>query len=79
MPENKRINKCLLIALGCNIRAERCRKGYSQEVLAEKSGLHRTYIGVVERGEKNITISNCSKIADALHLKLSDLISRAEV
>jgi transcriptional regulator with XRE-family HTH domain len=53
-------------------------RGYSQNVLAEKSGLHRTYIGVVERGEKNITIFNCSKIADALQVKLSDLIRQAE-
>jgi transcriptional regulator with XRE-family HTH domain len=78
MPENQGINKCLLSALGSNIRAERCRRGYSQEALAEKSGLHRTYIGVVERGEKNITIFNCSKIANALQVTLSDLIRRAE-
>ena len=78
IPKNQGIDTCLLAALGSNIRAERCRKGYSQEVLAEKSGLHRTYIGVVERGEKNITIFNCSKIAHALQLTLSDLIRRAE-
>jgi transcriptional regulator with XRE-family HTH domain len=78
IPENQGINKCLLSALGSNIRAERCRRGYSQEALAEKSGLHRTYIGVVERGEKNITIFNCSKIAEALQVTLSDLIRRAE-
>ena len=76
--ENQGTHKCLLTALGSNIRAERCRRGFSQEVLAEKTGLHRTYIGVVERGEKNITIFNCSKIADALQVTLSDLIRRAE-
>jgi transcriptional regulator with XRE-family HTH domain len=76
--ENQGMHKSLLTALGSNIRAERCRRGLSQEVLAEKTGLHRTYIGVVERGEKNITIFNCSKIADALQVTLSDLIRRAE-
>jgi transcriptional regulator with XRE-family HTH domain len=70
--------KSLLVKLGHNIRAERFRNGYSQEELSEKSGLHRTYIGVVERGEKNITIFSCSKIARALNINLSDLIRKAE-
>lgn len=65
-------------ALGNNIRAERFRMGYTQEELAEKSGFHRTYIGDVERGAKNITINNCAIIATALCLPLSDLISKAE-
>jgi transcriptional regulator with XRE-family HTH domain len=70
--------KSLLVKLGHNIRAERFRNGYSQEELSEKSGLHRTYIGVVERGEKNVTIFSCSKIARALNINLSDLIRKAE-
>jgi transcriptional regulator with XRE-family HTH domain len=72
------VPKCLITALGHNIRAERFRNGYSQDILAEKTGLHRTYIGIVERGEKNITVFNCYKIADALNMPLSDLIRRAE-
>ncbi len=68
----------LLRALGNNIRAERFRMGYTQEELAEKSGFHRTYIGDVERGEKNITINNCAIIANTLCLSLSDLIRKAE-
>lgn len=75
--ENQGMHKCFLTALGSNILSERCRRGLSQEVLAEKIGLS-TYIGVVERGEKNITIFNCSKIADALQVTLSDLIRGAE-
>lgn len=60
--------------LGDFIRAERSRLGISQEELAEASGLHRTYIGVVERGEKNITVMNCYRIALALGVQLSDLL-----
>ena len=68
----------LLYTLGNNIRAERFKMGYTQEELAEKSGFHRTYIGDVEKGVKNITINNCSIIAKALCIPLSDLIRKAE-
>ncbi len=71
-------NKSFLSILGFNIRIERHRKGYSQEDLADHSGLHRTYIGVVERGEKNISIFNCLKIANALNISLHDLIRSSE-
>lgn len=64
--------------LGHCIRAGRYRKRLSQEQLAEASGLHRTYIGVVERGEKNITVVNCNRIASALGIRLSDLIGMVE-
>lgn len=64
--------------LGLNIRGERQRKGFSQEQLAEASGLHRNYIGIVERGEKKITVFNCAKIAEALNIRLSDLIRQSE-
>jgi len=71
-------NKSFLGILGFNIRIERHRKGYSQEDLAEHSGLHRTYIGVVERGEKNISIFNCLKIAKALGINLHELVRSSE-
>ena len=71
-------SKQLITYLGYNIRAERVRRGLSQDELSEKVGLHRTYIGNVERGEKNITVLNCSKIAEALNIKLSDLLQRVE-
>jgi len=61
--------------LGTNIRSERIRQGFSQEKLAEKSGLHRTYIGMVERGEKNITVINYVKITSALSLPLPHLLT----
>jgi len=59
---------------GINVRAIRVGQGLSQEALAEKSGLDRTYIGGVERGERNIALQNIVKIANALGIKASDLM-----
>lgn len=53
-------------------------RGISQEALADRAGLHRTYVGDVERGERNISLVNMSKIAQALHTKLSALVSDFE-
>lgn len=60
-------------ALGKNIQKYRSIKGISQEKLAEYSGLHRTYIGAVERGERNISIDNIEKIANALNVEIIHL------
>lgn len=51
---------------GKKVRDLRLERGYSQEGFAFECGLHRTYIGCIERGEKNITITNIEKIAKAL-------------
>jgi transcriptional regulator with XRE-family HTH domain len=56
---------CLLI-FGEQVKGLRIKKHLSQEGLANKAGVHRTYIGMIERGEKNITIKNICKIANAL-------------
>lgn len=66
--------KILLVKLGQRIRSFRKQKGFSQEELAEITGLHRTYIGGVERGERNISIINLSAIARALDIPLSVLL-----
>lgn len=60
--------------VGKNIRKLRTNLELSQEKLALNSGLDRTYIGSVERGERNISVLNLRKIADALHVKSSDLL-----
>lgn len=61
-------------ALGEVIRSKRSKLGYSQESFAAEIGLHRTYIGQVERGEKNLTVKNLLKIADMLQTKPSRLL-----
>ena len=50
-------------------------RGLSQEELAEKASLHRTYIGMVERAEKNITLVNIEKIAKALNIDITKLLT----
>ncbi|MDD3925819.1 MAG: helix-turn-helix transcriptional regulator [bacterium] len=63
----------IIIKFGKRIREERLKLGISQEELAERAGLHRTYIGMIERGEKNITLRNIEKIAKALNISIQDL------
>jgi transcriptional regulator with XRE-family HTH domain len=58
---------------GKNVRIYRENSGISQERLAQTCGLHRTYIGSIERGERNISLENIQKIAAALHVKIIDL------
>jgi DNA-binding XRE family transcriptional regulator len=59
--------------LGEHIKMLRKEKGLSQEELSYETGLHRTYIGGIERGERNVSIENIEKIANALRIKLKDL------
>jgi len=66
-------NKALLTAFGDRIRQLRHRKNLSQEQLAELTGFHRTYIGMVERGERNISLSNIAVFADAFEMSISEL------
>jgi len=58
---------------GKKIREERLKIGLSQEALAFKAGLHRTYIGMIERGEKNITLLNIYKLSKALEIDIYKL------
>ncbi len=60
---------------GKKVRELRTESGYSQEGFAFACNLHRTYIGCIERGEKNITITNIEKIAKALKVEISQLFS----
>jgi transcriptional regulator with XRE-family HTH domain len=64
----------LLKRVGARIRELRLEKGLSQEGLALAAGLDRSYVGGVERGERNIAIINLKKIADALNLPLTRLV-----
>lgn len=63
----------LLIAFGNKVRDFRIGLQLSQEQLAAKAGVHRTYVGMIERAEKNITLLNIYKIADALGVDAKEL------
>ena len=64
----------ILIKFGNKVRELRKFKNFSQEELAYKADLHRTYIGMIERAEKNITLINIDKIAKALEVKIEELL-----
>lgn len=66
------------VSLGRKVRRLRLELGLSQEALGEESGLHRTYIGSVERGERNVSLSNILRIANALETTASKLLEDIE-
>lgn len=71
---NKAERELFLKNLGLSIKLERVRRRLSQEELAERAGLHRTYIGMVERAERNITVVNLALIAKALGVSIGSLL-----
>jgi len=66
-------NKKILIKFGEKVRSLRKERNLSQEELSFKAELHRTYIGMIERAEKNITLINIEKIAKALDVDIKNL------
>lgn len=64
--------------LGQRIRAERNSQKITQEELAERAGLHPTYIGQIERGEKSLTIASLEKIVEGLGLSFADLFENIQ-
>ena len=66
----------ILKNFGNKVRLLRMQQGYSQEELAARAGVHRTYIGMIERAEKNITLENIHKIATSLDVEMSELLKR---
>lgn len=68
------MKKPILLKFAKRVRAERKKLGLSQEGFAEISGFHRTYIGMIERAEKNITLANIEKLSKALKLSISELL-----
>ena len=67
----------ILNLFGENVRKYRRLLNISQEELAHRADLHRTYIGMIERAEKNITLVNIEKIANALEVKIEDLLKQS--
>ncbi|WP_371859231.1 helix-turn-helix domain-containing protein [Pseudomonas sp. AP19] len=68
---------CPLVAVfAANVRRRRSELGLSQEALAERAGVHRTYIGMLERSEKNVTIFNIWRLASALEVEPDALLKQ---
>ena len=69
----KRLNQDTIIKLGHKIRIERQKGKMSQEKLAELAELNRNFVGMVERGETNITVKNIESIANAFEINIHEL------
>ncbi len=69
------VNHKLLKQFGDKIRELRTARGLSQEQLAELTGFHRTYIGMVERGERNLSLSNAAAFANVFEMQIIDLLN----
>lgn len=67
------MSKAIRNKFGKQVRNLRRERGWSQEDLADNSGVHRTYIGAIERGEQNVSIDNIIKLAKALSVSLEQL------
>lgn len=73
-------NQCTLVSVFAkNVRRVRQELGLSQEELAERAGVHRTYVGMLERSEKNVTIYNIERIAIALDVEPASLLTDSAV
>ncbi|MDT3280896.1 helix-turn-helix domain-containing protein [Shewanella scandinavica] len=68
----------LLDNLAKNVRSYRLKNGLSQEQLAEQCGFHRTYIGSIERGERNATLSTLEVLSETLHTSIAQLLNNKE-
>jgi transcriptional regulator with XRE-family HTH domain len=68
------VKKDILKRFGLKIKELRLKNEWSQEMLAEKTGFHRTYIGMVERGERNLSLKNVEIFANVFSLSISKLL-----
>jgi transcriptional regulator with XRE-family HTH domain len=67
------LKSTVLLKFGKKVKSERNKQNISQEELASRADLHRTYIGMIERAERNITLLNIEKIANALGIRINEL------
>jgi transcriptional regulator with XRE-family HTH domain len=75
MSNTDRRTQKALRAVALRVRERRLELGISQEELALRAGLHRTYVSDIERGNRNIAITNLVRLADALELPVADIFS----
>ena len=69
------MNKDTVQKLGLKIRIERQKQKISQEKLAELANLNRNFVGMIERGETNVTVKNLENIGNALNIRIQDLFN----
>lgn len=65
--------------LGLAIRAARTAKGFSQEAFADAAGIDRSHMGKIERGERNVSVLNVARVADALGTTIASLMASADL
>ena len=75
MSRHAKVNQSARLRLAERLRSERATRNLSQEQLADLAGLHRTYVGSVERAERNVSIDNIEQLALALGLDIAVLLS----
>jgi transcriptional regulator with XRE-family HTH domain len=75
-PEHQKIADHAVQAFAARIRELRGTRGWSQERLAEEADLHRTYVGGIERGLRNVSLWNIAKLAHAFGVPIAELFSR---
>ncbi len=75
MNRHGKVHQSARLRLAQRLRSERAARGLSQEELADLAGLHRTYVGSVERAERNVSIDNIEQLAGALGLDIAVLLS----
>lgn len=73
------LNQALIKEFGLRIRQLRVEKGISQEKLSFSTGFHRTYIGMIERGERNISLSNMAVFAKVFDMTVSELLDFSSI
>ena len=76
--KQRKPSKKLVETLAKNLRAKRRGLGLSQEELADTCGLHRTYVGSVERCERNVTLSTLEALSNALNISIAELLKETE-
>ncbi|QHJ01495.1 helix-turn-helix domain-containing protein [Xylophilus rhododendri] len=70
-PDEKKQKPAVLVAFGVAVRRYRKEKGLSQEAFADQCGIDRSYMGGIERGERNVALLNIARIAQTLGMELS--------
>jgi transcriptional regulator with XRE-family HTH domain len=79
LPIGKRTKQDIKSRFGAAVKSRRYEIGISQEALAERAGLHRTYVADIERGARNLALENIEKLALGLEISISDLFAKYSV